>query len=244
MKSYALTKVNVLPRMSAAVLLLLVMAGVNVSPVAAQTSQPQGRRVSPVQTVPKQPEPPVFETEPEARTEETRRLQIGFANPILETKVLRFDVTENAKRFIFDETPVHADGAPAYGNEFVTEGYLYPFGTLNGTNGVNADGSPEFPDKVIGRWICRGWHTGEGAKTVTGPWVVTHQVYDLGVKPGQSMLVSDGLELVDLNEPILRAISGGTGQFSQARGEMRQVMIGFNQLNGVNLRIEIKVQNR
>lgn len=244
MKSHALTKVNVLPGMIAAILLALVMAGANVSPVTAQTPQLQGRRVSPAQTVPKQPEQPVFETETEALTEETRRLQKGFANPILDTKMLRFDVTENAKRFIFDETPVHADGAPAYGNEFVTEGYLYPFGTLNGTNGVNADGSPEFPDKVIGRWICRGWHTGEGAKTVTGPWVVTHQVYDLGVKPGQSMLVSDGLELVDLNEPILRAISGGTGQFSQARGEMRQVMIGFNQLNGVNLRIEIKVQNR
>lgn len=240
MKSYALTKVNVFTGMIAVILLLLTMASVT----AAQTQQPQGRRVSPAQTVPKQLEQPVVEPEADATTEETLRTQKGFANPILDTKTLRFDVSENAKRFIFDETPLHADGTPAYGNEFVTEGYIYPFGTLNGTNGVNADGSPEFPDKVIGRWICRGWHTGEGAKTVTGPWVVTHQVYDLGVKPGQSMLVSDGLELVDINEPILRAISGGTGQFSQARGEMRQVMIGFNQLNGVNLRIEIKVQNR
>jgi hypothetical protein len=244
MKSYALTKVNVLPGMIAAILLALVITVVNVSPVAAQTQQFQGRGVSPAQKVPKQPEQHVAEIEANTITEETLRLQKGFANPILDTKMLRFDVTENAKRFIFDETPLHADGTPAYGNEFVTEGYLYPFGTLNGTNGVNPDGSPEFPEKVIGRWICRGWHTGEGAKTVTGPWVVTHQVYDLGNKPGQTMLVSDGLELVDLNEPIMRAITGGTGQFSQARGEMRQVMIGFNQLNGVNLRVEIRVQNR
>ena len=85
-------------------------------------------------------------------------------------KTLRFDVSENATRFIFDDTPLFADGAPAYGNEFITEGYLYPAGTLNGTNGVNPDGTPEFPDKVIGRWNCRGWHVGEGAKIVTGPW--------------------------------------------------------------------------
>ncbi len=46
------------------------------------------------------------------------------------TRVLRFDVAENAKRFIFDETPLFDDGAPAYGNEFVTEVYIYPYGTL------------------------------------------------------------------------------------------------------------------
>src|SRR5262249_3667893 len=66
-------------------------------------------------------------------------------------KIIRFEVSENAKRFVFDETPLFDDGAPTYGNEFVTEGYIYPAGTLNGTNGVNPDGSPEFPNKVIGR---------------------------------------------------------------------------------------------
>ena len=34
---------------------------------------------------------------------------------------------------------------PAYGNPFVTEGYLYPSGTLGGSNGVLPDGRPEFP---------------------------------------------------------------------------------------------------
>src|SRR5262245_62136119 len=33
----------------------------------------------------------------------------------------RFEVAENGLRFIFDETPVHPDGQPAYGNPFVTE---------------------------------------------------------------------------------------------------------------------------
>lgn len=159
-------------------------------------------------------------------------------------KITRFEVSENATRFIFDETPLFDDGAPAYGNEFVTEGYIYPAGTLNGVNGVNPDGSPEFADKVIGRWTCRGWHVGEGAKTVTGPWVVTHQLYDFGDRPGQISLASDGTELVDLNVPITRAVIGGTGPFEQARGEVVQTMVGFNQLNGVVLRVELKIIKR
>ncbi len=161
-----------------------------------------------------------------------------------DTKVIRFDVTENAKRFIFDETPLFPDGMPAYGNEFVTEGYIYPYGTLQGTDGVNPDGSPQFAKKVIGRWVCRGWHVGEGAKTVTGPWVITHQIYDFGSKPGRETIVTDGFELVDVNVAIRRAIVGGTGIFSEARGEAVQTMLGFNQLNGVNLRFELKVAVR
>jgi hypothetical protein len=161
-------------------------------------------------------------------------------------KFLRFDVSENAKRFIFDETPLDEDGLPAYANEFITEGYIYPYGTLTvnedgKVSGVNEDGSPEFPEKVIGRWTCRGWHTGEGAKTVTGPWVITHQLYDFDEKPGKVTLTTDGVELVDIGVPVERAIIGGTGPYLKARGEAVQTMLGFNQLGGVGLRFVVKV---
>lgn len=158
-----------------------------------------------------------------------------------DTKTIRIDVAENALRFKFDETPLHPDGMPAYGNEFVTEGYIYPRGTLNGTDGVNPDGTPEFPKKVIGRWTCRGWHVGEGAKTLTGPWVITHQLFDFGDEAGRVSIATDGVELVDFDVPVMRAIIGGTGQYANARGEARQTMIGFNQLLGVNLRLELRV---
>ena len=165
----------------------------------------------------------------------------GEAAAQARTPTLEFDVAENATRFIFDETPLDADGLPGYANEFITEGYIYEAGTLNEANGVNPDGSPEFPDKVIGRWTCRGWHVGDGAKTATGPWVITQQLYDFGDTPGSQMLTTDGVELVDLNVPVQRAIIGGTGQFMKARGEATQTMIGFNQLKGVNLRFALKV---
>ncbi len=169
---------------------------------------------------------------------------VNSINSLFDTRNIRFDVAENGKKFTPDETPVFPDGLPAYGNEFITEGYIYPEGTLNGATGANPDGSPEFPNQVIGRWYCRGWHVGEGAHTTKGPWVVTHQLYDFGPQEGRSTIVTDGFELPEENVPILRAIIGGTGAFAQARGEARQTFLGFNQSNGVSLRYELRVTVR
>jgi hypothetical protein len=160
-----------------------------------------------------------------------------------DSRRLRFDVAENGRRFTADETPVHSDdGLPAYGNEFVTEGYIYPFGTIDGTNGVNEDGSPEFPDKVIGKWYCRGWHVGDGAHTASGPWVLTHQLYDLSGEPGSLTITSEGIELADLGVPFRRAITGGTGRFSKARGQVIQTFIGFpNRAGGGDFRFVLEL---
>lgn len=132
--------------------------------------------------------------------------------PGADVNVVKFDVAESASRFVFDEEPVFDDGFPAYGNAFVTQGYIYPHGTLDGSNGVLPNGEPEFPDKVIGEWTCRGWFVGDGAHTESGPWVITTQVYDLGDAPGDVTLVSEGYELADVNESVQRAITGGTGR--------------------------------
>lgn len=151
----------------------------------------------------------------------------------------RFEVAENGLRFAFAAAPVHEDGMPAYGNPFVTEGYLYPAGTLNGSNGVLPDGSPEFPDKVIGRWHCRGYMIGDGAHTTTGPWVISTQTYLFNDTYANSMLSTEGYEFIDLNVPIARAIIGGTGHFKAARGEQTQTLLGFTDQMGANLRVSI-----
>jgi len=159
-------------------------------------------------------------------------------------ELLKFDIAENGTRFSADDTPLDADGLPAYGNEFITEGYIYPHGTLSASNGVNADGTPEFPELVLGRWTCRGWHVGEGAKTTEGPWVVTNQIFDLANKAGNRTIVTEGFELPAVNVPIKRAITGGTGKYSGANGEQVQVMLGFpNTSFGVNLRVELKLKD-
>lgn len=156
--------------------------------------------------------------------------------------VLRFDVSENASQFVFDPDLVHDDGMPAYGASFITRAYIYPAGTLDESNGVNADGSPEFPDQVLGEWICRGWFIGEGMRTTTGAIVVTTQIYNLGDVPGQAMLTSDGHELADIGVEMERAITGGTGPFAGAGGVARQTLLGLNASEGVNLHFELALE--
>ncbi len=153
-------------------------------------------------------------------------------------------MAENGLRFAFAGQPVHEDGMPAYGNPFVTEGYLYPVETLNGSNGVLPDGRPEFPQKVIGTWICRGDMIGDGAHTETGPWVTSTQTYTFGKEYGAATLTTEGLELADKDVPVTRAVTGGTGPFRVARGEQAQTLLGFTAQMGVNLRVSLDVRPR
>ncbi|ESA38613.1 hypothetical protein N836_32250 [Leptolyngbya sp. Heron Island J] len=158
------------------------------------------------------------------------------------SQVLRFDIAEDATRFVFDDAPLLSNGFPAYGNSFVTQGYIYPAGTLNGSNGVNPDGSPEFPALVQGRWVCRGWFVNpDGAAAASGEFVITHQLYNFGHELGDETLVSDGWEIADVGEPVARAIIGGTGRYRNASGEAVQAFLGFNATEGVNLTFELTV---
>ena len=156
---------------------------------------------------------------------------------------LEFDVAEIGTRFIFDEAPVFDDGMPAYGNAFVTQGYIYQPGTLGDGDGVLADGSPEFPDKVIGEWTCRGYFIGDGAHAESGAMVITTQFYAFGEDYGGAGLVTEGYELADIGVVGRRAVTGGIGAFSEARGEAQQTLLGFNESMGVNLRFALEVSN-
>ncbi len=163
-------------------------------------------------------------------------------------KVIEVDIVENPRKFSFDETPAFNDGSPAYGGEFITQGFIYPKGTLELGKGVDAKGNPEFPDLVIGTWFCRGWHIGDGAHTQSGPIVITHQLFNFGEKKGAKTITTDGIELADIGEPIKRAITGGTGRFKRARGEQLQTLKGLNQfetkqgpLIGVKFRMKLSV---
>ena len=157
-------------------------------------------------------------------------------------EVLRFDVAEDMSRFIFDKDVVYDDGMPADGSSFITRGYLYEYGTLQGGNGVNADGSPEFPDKVLGEWICQGYMINEAAHASTGVWVFSTQFFQLGEEAGAQTIVTQGYELADLDVAIARAITGGTGDYKSAGGESSQILLGFNASEGVNLRVELNVE--
>lgn len=146
------------------------------------------------------------------------------------------DIAEDGNRFVFDENgPILDNGYPDYGNAFVTQGYMYPKGTLGESDGILADGSPEYPDLVLGTWTCWGYFIGDGADTVDGPWVITTQVFefDRSGRGGES-IVTVGTEAPAGNPAVVRAVTGGTGRFATARGQMAQVTLGHNASEGVN----------
>lgn len=168
---------------------------------------------------------------------------VALAQPENDAEIIKVEVAEDGARFVFDDAHLFEDGMPAYGTSFVTFGYLYPEGTLNGSNGVLADGSPEFPEKVLGTWICKGWMIGDGAHTSSGVWVTSTQIYNFGEEYGNATIITDGFEVADFNVAINRAITGGTGEFSAARGEMSQTLLGFTDAMGVNLSVELMIES-
>jgi len=151
---------------------------------------------------------------------------------------MRFDVAEDHTRFVFAAKPVHDDGMPAFGNAFVTQGYVYEEGTLDGGHeGVNPDGTPVFPGRVIGTWTCDGWYVGDGFHTKEGTILISRQVFEF---EDGSILISQGPEAVDENIPLPRAITGGTGDFSDVGEEMSQTLLGMSEGFGVRLQFEIE----
>lgn len=168
-------------------------------------------------------------------------VQLAMVSAQTDVDIFEVDMAENGLAWIYDKNgPVHDDGMPDYGNSFVTEGYLYPAGTIIADNGVLADGSPEFPDKVIGKWTCRGWNVGRGMHTETGPMAVTTQIFEFYDRDG-TIIVTDGYEISDFDVPVLRAIMGGTRDHVGVRGESSQTWIGVNSTEGFNARFSFTV---
>ena len=154
-----------------------------------------------------------------------------------DSDALRIEVAEDGNRFVFSQERLFDDGMPQYGTPFVTQGYIYPEGTLNGSNGVLPNGEAEFPEDVLGTWTCYGYMIGDGGHSTTGEWVISTQVYQFE----DGTIVTDGFELVDLDTPISRAITGGTGEYVNVSGEQVQELRGFTEQMGVNLVVEFQI---
>jgi len=162
------------------------------------------------------------------------------------SELLELEIAEDVTAVVFDEAPVYDDGWPAHGNPFITMGYIYPKGTLIGTNGVIYDESgnpqPEFEDKVLGTWVCYGRAIGEAGHAVTGPWAVSTQIFQFNEAYGNATLVTHGYESMEVGAPIVRAVTGGTSRFATARGEATQSLLGMNEDSGaVNISFAIEL---
>jgi hypothetical protein len=168
------------------------------------------------------------------------------------------DVVADCNRFITEgrRHPVPADDPPVFGDYFMQEGLIYKGGTLAANCaggdgcGLNPDGSPEFPEAVLGKWTCYGSFVGNGGATAEGVWLYSTQLYEFDVEqiepnvfaPGVHALVSVGPERNDLDVPWHRAITGGHGKFKDARGHIQQTKIGFNQTECENFTVDFEIR--
>lgn len=149
-----------------------------------------------------------------------------------------FDVAEDHTRIVMAAAPVHANGDPAHGNAFVSQGYIYPAGTLEAeTAGVLADGRPAFPDLVLGTWTCDGYFVGDGAQAETGVWVISRQVF--AFDDGDT-IITQGTEIVDTGVENLRAVTGATGAYAAYEGAMVQTLLGISEQMTVNVAFRLE----
>ena len=157
--------------------------------------------------------------------------------PSAPAKTLRYDVALNGSEI---------DLLPTMGDPFIIRGYIYPAGTFakhGMTSGITADGEPEFPDKVLGTWYCRGWFLQDAATATTGPLSASTQIFDLGTDaPSRRTIITEGIDLADMGIPFSRAITGGTGgRLRKARGMATQTYVGTNATGVPNATFRLKV---
>jgi hypothetical protein len=164
------------------------------------------------------------------------------------------DIAADCNRFI-TEGNGHLAANPKFGDYFMQEGVIYRPGTFErhcpGGDGCGLlpDGTPQFPNAVIGKWTCYGSFVGNGIATEAGVWLYSTQVYEFDVEElaenvythGRHLITSHGPERIDEDVPWFRAVTGGTGKFQHVTGEVQQTKIGFNQTQCENFTFEFKL---
>jgi hypothetical protein len=125
-------------------------------------------------------------------------------------------------------------GQPERGSFFITEGRLFPAGTIQG------DGSSFHPGQSghIGIWVCRGTHLVAANQIPDASlWVSSAQLFVLG-RQGKEQLATEGIEG---KGTVTRIVTGGAGNYAGWTGEQVQTFLGFNSTGGVNLRVTFKL---
>ena len=119
---------------------------------------------------------------------------------------------------------------PERGAFYVTEGRVFPGGTIAG------DGASFDPNRSghVGIWISRGTHLVAASDIpAAGYWAHTAQLFILG-RQGREQIASEGVEGADT---LTRIVTGGAGNYAGFIGEQQTTFLGFNATGGANLRV-------
>lgn len=139
------------------------------------------------------------------------------------------DVAEDLTRAV--PTLVRPDDTqPERGTFYVTEGRVFPGGTIEG------DGADFNPGRSghVGVWLSRGTHLVAAAEIPAAPlWAHTSQLFVLG-RQGTEQIASEGVEGAGT---LTRAVTGGAGNYVGFIGVQRSTFLGVNATGGANFRV-------
>ncbi len=129
----------------------------------------------------------------------------------------------------------------ARGTNYYFEGLVYPGGTIPEASADDPDGVTwDFGVEPMGSFFNRGWviinNKSDGPYVPRkDPHLLSHCDYYLGGVVGEDnltptdMLQSTGMENgVPPDDVVVRAVTGGTGRFATARGQVTQRRVGRN----------------
>lgn len=136
------------------------------------------------------------------------------------------------------------------GTTFVVEGALYRAGTIP-VGVTDWDPSSATP---IGQWFCRGWfisRTGRpGEADRPEPTGIVDQDYVVGlitpahVFPRDTITTAGLTGTADLQQHPIYSVTGGTGRFLAARGQITQRVIGANTTGAPNFVCDFQLLRR
>ena len=143
------------------------------------------------------------------------------------------DVAEDMNLFVEPRVPTGTE--PLRGSFFITEGKIFPAGTIPATNGEQFD--PATAAGATGTWFCKGTFLVRGSEfDKSALAVLSDQVYLLP-NDRQSVATTGSEGAGETVRPVI----GGTGPYAGYTGEQRQQFLGFNKTGGVNLRVTIRL---
>jgi hypothetical protein len=124
---------------------------------------------------------------------------------------------------------------PERGTFYVTEGRVFPAGTIVGDG---ADFVPGRPGHV-GVWYSRGTHLVAASEIPAASlWAHTSQLFVLG-RQGIEHIASEGVEGAGTRT---RVVTGGAGNYVGFVGEQRSTFLGFNATGGANFRVTFRLR--
>ena len=154
-------------------------------------------------------------------------------NPPMDTLVV--DVAMDAGTLGYSRPDALASGVRR-GDSYVINGYVYAGNSIPDGD-TTATFAPD-PDGSIGTIVMNGIIASDPSTDPSGnaaPMVTTTHTFSLNNADG---LVTQGLEGVF---PAIRALLGGTGQYSGAVGQVTEEVLGTNGTGGYNLRFTFQL---